>query len=89
LQFEQALIEFAGNLGITRKLREYNVITWEEIVGEQIAKVATPQRIENGVLHVSVPSAPWRAELTLRRHEIITRINGGSKRKVIQDIRFR
>ncbi len=90
LAFNAALNDFTSSLGITKKLREYNVVTsWEELVGEQIAKVAKPQRVENGVLFVSVASAPWRAELTMRRREIVERINAVIGKKVVQDIRFR
>ena len=85
-----ALSDLSNSIGITKKLREYNVITsWEAIVGEQIARVAVPQRIENSVLFVAVASAPWRAELTMRRREIIERINATAGKQVIQDIRFR
>jgi len=90
LAFNAALNEFAASVGITKKLREYNVLTsWEEIVGEQIAKVAKPQRIDNRVLLVAVASAPWRAELSMRRREIIEKINAAAGKKVLQDIRFR
>ncbi len=90
MAFDAALNEFTASLGITRKLREYSVITsWEILVGEQIAKIAKPQRVENGILLVAVASAPWRAELTLRRREIIEKINGRIGRKAILDIKFR
>jgi predicted nucleic acid-binding Zn ribbon protein len=90
LAFNAALSDFTSSLGITKKLREYNVVTsWEALVGEQIAKVAKPQRVENGVLFVSVASAPWRAELTMRRREIVERINTAIGKKVVLDIRFR
>ena len=90
LALDTALGELAASLGITRKLREYTVLTsWEKLVGEQIARVAKPQRVENGILIVAVESAPWRAELTLRRREILEKINASTGRKAITDIRFR
>ena len=90
LAFNTALSEFAASVAITKKLREYNVLTsWETIVGEQIAKVAKPQRIDNRILLVAVASAPWRAELSMRRREIIEKINSAVGKKVLQDIRFR
>jgi hypothetical protein len=47
----EALQEFTAALGLERKLSEYQVMTaWEGIVGEQIARVSAPQRIEKGVL---------------------------------------
>ena len=90
MAFNTALNEFAASVGITKKLREYNVLTsWEMIVGEQIAKVAKPQRIDNRILLVAVASAPWRAELSMRRREIIEKVNAAVGKKVLQDIRFR
>ena len=85
-----AITNFTSQLGITKKLRQYSVLAaWEEIVGEQIAKVTTPQRVENGVLYVSVANAPWRAELTMRKREIIQKIHSTVDSNVIKDIRFR
>jgi predicted nucleic acid-binding Zn ribbon protein len=90
LALDVALAEFSKSLGITKKLREYSVVTsWKTLVGEQIAKVAAPQRIENGMLHVSVSNAPWRNELSLRKREIIEKINNGLGKKIVIDIRFR
>lgn len=85
-----ALNDLVASLGITKKLREYNAITsWESVVGEQIAKVAKPQRIDNGVMYVAVSSAPWRVELSMRRREIAEKINAAAGKRVVQDIRFR
>jgi predicted nucleic acid-binding Zn ribbon protein len=82
--------ELMDELGLSRKLREQNVLTsWEQVVGLQIARVAKPQKIENGVLVVSVASAAWRNELSIRRREIIGKINGKAGRAVVRDIRFR
>lgn len=90
LALNAALAQFTASIGITRKLREVSVVTdWEVLVGEQIAKVARPQRMENGVLFVAVSSAPWRAELTLRRREIIEKINATAGTKVVREIRFK
>ncbi len=86
----EALQEFTAALGLEQKLSEYQVMTsWESIVGEQIARVATPLHIEKGILLVSVASAPWRAELSMRRREIRERINARMGRNVVRDIRFR
>ena len=86
----QAIAEVTAALGIDEKLRRYAVITgWAETVGEQIAHVTHPQRLENGILHVSVTTAPWRAELSLKRLEIIEKLNRVAGSKVVKDIRFR
>ena len=84
------LQEMVRDLGIDRTLRQYNVITsWPSIVGEKIAGVTTAQRIENGILFVQVSTAPWRAELTMRRMEILEKVNKAAGKQVIREIRFR
>lgn len=90
LALDAALQILVENLGIAKKLHEYDVITlWSRIVGEQISRVATAQRIENGILFVSVSSSSWRAELTMRRNEIMRKINETMGQQVVREIRFR
>lgn len=85
-----ALKELTHQLGISKVLSHYDVITlWESIVGEQVARVTTAQRMENGILFVGVKTAPWRAELTMRRLDIIEKINNALGKKTVKDIRFR
>ncbi len=85
-----ALAELVASLGIDGTLRRYAVVAgWAEVVGDQIAKVTTPQRMENGVLFVSVKTAPWRAELTMKRLEIMRKLNAAAGAQVVRDIRFR
>lgn len=85
-----AITELVSSLGIDGTLRQYSVIArWPEIVGEQIARVTEPQRIEHGVLFVSVKTAPWRSELSLKRLEIMKKLNTAAGADVIRDIRFR
>ena len=86
----RAMADLIRELGIGKTLSEYGAITrWSEVVGERIAAVAKPERIEKGVLFVAVASAPWRAELTLRRQEIIDKINAAAGGTVVRDVRFR
>jgi predicted nucleic acid-binding Zn ribbon protein len=86
----EALGALADDLGIRRTLRQYDILTgWSGVVGEQLAKVTTPQRIDNGVLIVTVSTAPWRAELTMRRREILDKIRRMCPDAGITDIRFR
>lgn len=85
-----ALQELVGSIGIGKTLRQYEVVTsWPALVGEQIAKVSTAKRMENGVLFVEVANAPWRAELTMRRGEIARKINAALGKNVVKEIRFR
>ncbi|MEW6062055.1 MAG: DUF721 domain-containing protein [Bacteroidota bacterium] len=77
-------------LGIEKNIEQYQIFNvWNSIVGEQIAKVAQPERIHNGVLIVAVSNAPWRTELTFRKKEILEKIHSTLNSTSITDIRFR
>jgi predicted nucleic acid-binding Zn ribbon protein len=89
-QLGVALQHLVDRLGIAKTLRQYDVLTsWESIVGEKIAHVTKAQRIENGILYVSVQTAPWRAELAMKRVEIMEKINQRFGGKIVKDVRFR
>lgn len=78
------------SLGIEKQVEQYKIFdAWNSVVGEQIAKVAKPERIHNGVLIVTVNNAPWRTELTFRKKEILEKIHSTLKSTSILDIRFR
>lgn len=85
-----ALQQLTHNLGITKTLRQYDVLaSWGSIVGQRIARVTEAQRMDNGILYVTVTTAPWRAELSMMRLEIIRKINNRIGTKIVKDIRFR
>ncbi len=82
--------ELMRSLGIDRKLREYDaVVQWEQVVGAQIARIARAERISQGLLVVHVTASAWRQELTLRKSEIIRKLNEALGGEVVKDIRFR
>jgi predicted nucleic acid-binding Zn ribbon protein len=86
----KAIDDLIRRMGMTKALKQYSVITsWNEIVGEHIGRMTKAQRMEQGVLIVSVESAPWRAELTMKRREIIEKLNRAMGERVVKDIRFR
>ena len=78
------------SLGIEKQIEQYKIFdAWNTIVGEQVAKVAQPERMQAGTLIVSVTNAPWRAELTYRKKELLEKIQQTLNSKSITDIRFR
>lgn len=84
-----ALDELIESLGIKKKLREQDVFTlWDEAVGERIAKVARPTRMAKGTLFVSVRTGAWRNELSMRKQEIVGRLNEILHEKIVKDIKF-
>ena len=84
-----AIDELVNGLGIQKKLQEYDaVVNWEKIVGERIAQRTTAIRIQQGVLFVHVKTSTWRNELTLRKKEIIDKLNREIGLDVVKDIKF-
>ena len=84
-----ALDELVSGLGIKKKLKEYDaIIYWDLVVGKQIAKMATATHIIQGVLFVHVKTSTWRNELTLRKKEIIDKLNSVVGVDAVKDIKF-
>ena len=84
-----AINELVNGLGIQKKLQEYDaVVYWENVVGERISQVSTATRILQGVLFVHVKSRTWRNELTLRKKEIIGKLNSIIGIDAVKDIKF-
>jgi predicted nucleic acid-binding Zn ribbon protein len=76
-------------LGLGKKLRQYGAVRiWQDVVGEQIARVAIPTKIINGILIVKVEKSTWRNELSLLKREIIAKINTALKEEIVKDIKF-
>jgi len=85
-----ALNMLMQSLGIEKQVEQYKIFDiWNEVVGQQVAKVAQPERLQNGVLIVTVNNAPWRAELTFRKKEILEKIHEKTNSQSIVDIKFR
>lgn len=85
-----AMDAFVHDLGLAGTLAQYDIITaWPEVVGARIARVTTAQRMDNGILFIGVQNAAWRTELTMKRLEIIDKLNSRAGASVVKDIRFR
>ena len=90
VSIQDAMLNLVRELGIAPRMAQYDIITaWPDVVGPQIARVTDPQRLENGVLYVTVTTAPWRAELSMKRLELVEKLNTRVGVRVLNDIRFR
>lgn len=82
-----ALRALVDDLGISQRIREYDVLdVWPEVVGPHIAAVTTVRSIRNGVLVVAVTNPAWRQELLLRKKDLIANINAKLQRTTVRDI---
>jgi predicted nucleic acid-binding Zn ribbon protein len=90
VSIQDAMLNLMRELGIAPKMAQYDVLAaWPDVVGPQIARVTNPQRMENGILYVAVTTAPWRAELSMKRLELIEKLNTHVGTRILNDIRFR
>jgi len=62
---------------------------WDERVGEKIARVTRPVRVDGAVLFVEVRSSAWMMELEMMKPTILERLNEGRSEGRIEKIRFR
>ena len=59
---------------------------WEEMMGPYIAKETEKLKLEKGVLHIKVKSAPLKHELMMMKSKIVEKINTELKQNLIQEI---
>ena len=62
---------------------------WYAILGNKGHEISEFKRFEDGKLFIHVHNAPWRSELTLRKHELIQKLNEKAGIRLVQDIIFR
>ncbi len=89
-QLGGVLASVIQNLGIGQRLKKAEALDrWNEIVGEQIARVTVPVRVEGETLVVHVTSSVWRNELVFLKRELIAKVNKAVQKDLIKDIIFR
>jgi len=79
----EALQRWIASSGLGPRIEQAEVLSrWAELVGPQIAQVTEPESITpEGVLRVSVMTAPWANELSLMTPMILGRLNEGRNSK--------
>lgn len=69
------------------RLREGKIWqVWDNVVGPQIAARARPARFRDGLLTVTVASAPWMQQLTFLKQEIVRKLNARLGEELVRDI---
>jgi predicted nucleic acid-binding Zn ribbon protein len=76
--------------GLKETVKRYDaLVNWREIVGDKVADVAIPERIKGNAIIVTVKSAVWKYELTMRSHEILQKIHSFTGSDEINEIVWR
>jgi|WetSurMetagenome_2_1015567.scaffolds.fasta_scaffold23104_5 hypothetical protein len=84
---------FVKYLGLDERMQELKILeAWKECVGESIAKFSRPVELKKNKLLVRVEDAGWRFELSIKKNEIISKVNKilckEDKKKIIKEIVF-
>ena len=69
-------------------LQNRSLIIWNEVVGEAVSNNATAEEVKHGTLVVRVRTPVWRNELSLRKREILHKLNKALGEPVIKDIKL-
>ena len=77
------------DMGIEKPIEQHKAVNvWSEVVGDRVAEISTAEKIENGILTVSVKTPVWRNELVFLKADIIKKLNTALKKNVVKDIKF-
>ena len=76
-------------LGLETPLLQKRLIeSWPVVAGEAIGRYTTNVRIKNQTLYVSLSVPALRADLSMRKQELVKKLNAYVGAQVITDIRF-
>jgi predicted nucleic acid-binding Zn ribbon protein len=83
------LPDFLRRQGLESPLRQRRLLTsWDEVVGEPIARYTSERFIKNQTLYVKVHNPALRADLSMGRSLLVKRLNERAGAQVIVDIKF-
>lgn len=88
-QFHQAFDKFLKEENLENRFNERKLITsWNEIMGDPIARRTSKVFIKDEVLFVKLTSAPLRQELTNAKTKVLELLERSLGKKVIRDVIF-
>ena len=90
VQSMQTLLpDFLRRQGLESPLRQRRLLTsWDDVVGEPIARYTSERFIKNQTLFVKVNNPALRADLSMGRSILVQRLNECVGAQVIVDIKF-
>ncbi|MBK6771783.1 MAG: DUF721 domain-containing protein [Ignavibacteria bacterium] len=89
VSLKSELDTFMDYIGLDAKMQELKILdVWSDCVGKTIAQYSTPVELRKNKLMVRVENAAWRFELSMKKEEIISRLNDNFRKKLIKEIIF-
>lgn len=88
-KFKTAMEAFLKKAGLEKGVKQNNaILIWEKVVGSNIAKNTSPEKVEHGILTIKTENASGRQELLFKKDEIIKKLNHELGQKTIKEIKF-
>jgi predicted nucleic acid-binding Zn ribbon protein len=86
---ESIVMRILRSQGLETPLLQRRLLqSWPEVAGEAVARFTTGLQIRNQTLYVSLNSPALRADLSMRRKQLVQMLNTHVGAQVIADIRF-
>lgn len=83
------IAEYLRESGLEKPLLERQIVaSWNDLMGETVARLTRSVEIQNGVLRVKLSSAALKAQLFECRHELIKKMNDSVGCEVVTDLRL-
>ena len=88
-QIDELVLRMLRVHGLETPLLQKRLIeAWPVVAGEMVARYTQNAVIRNQTLYVHLSSPALRAELSMRRQELVQQLNAKVGSQVIADIRF-
>jgi hypothetical protein len=82
--------EALDGLGLKKKYGQYKVWeVWDKVVGNRIASIAQPSKVEFNTLFVAVSDSLWLQQLKDLQDELLMKLNKALGREAVEKIYFR
>lgn len=83
-------LQYLRDMGLEGPLNEYRLLqAWDDVMGPLVGKNTRQKSIYNQTLYVQITSSALKAELMMRRAEIIKSLNDAVGAIVIYDLVMR
>jgi predicted nucleic acid-binding Zn ribbon protein len=87
---ENIVKDVIKNLSGAGRVSEEEVFgAWVAAAGEKAAKHTRPVSIKKGVMTVNIDGSGWLYELTVKKKELLKKLDGKIKGKQVKALRFR
>jgi hypothetical protein len=88
-QIDRILRRVLRKMDLDTKLEGYRIwALWPDIVGDQIARRAQPERFRNRILFIRVSNSAWMQQLQMMKPVLLEKIQKALKGAGIKDLRF-